>query len=117
MPTGQPSINQWLPSIQGTTIDYVNKSNTVLPDGAKELTALVMSVVSVLAKNEVLNIRETCNEFFDHFDKFGGVKSWGDLSDVLKTFMEDFRDSMPEEERVIFKLENEGRWCLGNKRR
>jgi hypothetical protein len=67
-------------------------------------------VISILTKNGTLNIRETCNEFFEQFDKFDKVNSWNDINDILKKFMEDLRDSMPAEDRVVFKLENEGRY-------
>lgn len=96
--------------------ETIDGDNVSLPNASRELTSLCLSVITVLAKNGVLDIRETCNEFFETFDKVNGFKTWTELNNFLMKFMSEFTDNMSKEDKIVFKLENEGKFS-GNKRR
>ena len=109
-PQPPPSIGEFVTNYSHSSLSQVDGDTVTVPKGAKELTALVMTMISLLLENEIIRPREICNEFFEQFDKFGDVGTWDGMSDILKKFMEKIRDSMPEEDRIVFKLENEGRY-------
>ena len=99
------NLGEW--SSHDSSISY--EENWPIQDETKKMVILLFSLTEILIKTHKINVRELFNNLFSNHDKLVDVSTWDELKTKMDDFLKDIFKEMPEEDKIVFKLENEGK--------